>query len=191
MCRLLPRSRGLPRFAGGSASAPLLSRPAQASLTLRPVGLLNRPEAAFVTRLRSGWLPTQTARQLPEQSTTLWVDPPSTGETRPRGALQTCQNFGRLVLETRPGQVCIQPHQPGGMHAADIVDVASDHPGAIRRDNPAKFRHRQTWAVYSQQPGRMQLSSTVAAVAGHLQRRGTGGNPAEQDDTSRHGADLR
>jgi hypothetical protein len=87
MCRLLPRSRGLPRFAGGSASAPLLSRPAQASLTLRPVGLLNRPEAAFVTRLRSGWLPTQTARQLPEQSTTLWVDPPSTGETRPRGAL--------------------------------------------------------------------------------------------------------
>ena len=43
MCRLLPRSRGLPRFAGGSASAPLLSRPAQASLALRPTGLLNRP----------------------------------------------------------------------------------------------------------------------------------------------------
>ena len=42
-CRLLPRSRGLPRYAGGSASASLLSRPAQASLTLRPVGLLNRP----------------------------------------------------------------------------------------------------------------------------------------------------
>ena len=33
----------LPRFAGGSASASLLSGPAQASLTLRPVGLLNRP----------------------------------------------------------------------------------------------------------------------------------------------------
>ena len=31
------------RFAGGSASASLLSRPAQASLALRPVGLLNRP----------------------------------------------------------------------------------------------------------------------------------------------------
>ena len=43
MCRLLPRSRGLPRYAGGSASAPLLSRPAQALLTLRPAGLLNRP----------------------------------------------------------------------------------------------------------------------------------------------------
>ena len=44
------------------------------------------PKAAFVTRLRSSRLPSQTARQLPEQSTTLWVEPPSTGETRPRGA---------------------------------------------------------------------------------------------------------
>jgi len=42
-CRLLPRPCGLPRFAGGSASASLLSRPAQALLALRPVGLLNRP----------------------------------------------------------------------------------------------------------------------------------------------------
>jgi hypothetical protein len=36
-CRLLPRSRGLPRFAGGSASAPLLSRCyGQAAETVRP-----------------------------------------------------------------------------------------------------------------------------------------------------------
>ena len=42
LCRLLPRSRGLPRFPGGSASATSLSRPAQASLTLRPAGLLSR-----------------------------------------------------------------------------------------------------------------------------------------------------
>ncbi len=41
-CRLLPRSRGLPQMAGGLASALSLSRPAQASLTLRPVGLLSR-----------------------------------------------------------------------------------------------------------------------------------------------------
>src|SRR5882672_145745 len=40
---ILPRPRGLPRFAGGSASATSLSRPAQASLALRPAGLLNRP----------------------------------------------------------------------------------------------------------------------------------------------------
>ena len=43
MCRLLPPPHGLPRYSGGSASASSLSRPAQASLTLRPAGLLNRP----------------------------------------------------------------------------------------------------------------------------------------------------
>ena len=35
--------RRLPQMAGGSASALSLSRPAQASLTLRPARLLNRP----------------------------------------------------------------------------------------------------------------------------------------------------
>ena len=43
MRRLLPRSLGLPRNSGGSASASSLSRPAQTSLTLRPAGSLNRP----------------------------------------------------------------------------------------------------------------------------------------------------
>ena len=42
-CRLLPHSYSLPHLPGGSASALSLSRPAQASLTLRPVGSLNRP----------------------------------------------------------------------------------------------------------------------------------------------------
>ena len=41
-CRSLPRSRGLPQMAGGSASASALSRPAQASLSLRPAGSLSR-----------------------------------------------------------------------------------------------------------------------------------------------------
>jgi hypothetical protein len=40
--RLLPRSRSLPQIAGGSASALSLSRPAQASLALRPAGSLSR-----------------------------------------------------------------------------------------------------------------------------------------------------
>src|ERR1700751_2131438 len=67
-CRLLPVSRGLPRISGGSASASSLSRPAQASLTLRPVGLLNRPKAAFVARLQPRRLPRQAACQLPDQT---------------------------------------------------------------------------------------------------------------------------
>ena len=43
-CRSLPRSRGLPQMAGGSASALSLSRPAQASRALRPAGSLSRPK---------------------------------------------------------------------------------------------------------------------------------------------------
>ena len=44
------------------------------------------PNAAFVTRLQPCRLPGRTARQLPDQSTTLWVESSSTGNTRRRGA---------------------------------------------------------------------------------------------------------
>jgi hypothetical protein len=74
-------------MAGGSASALSLSRPAQASLALRPAGSLSRPEATFVTRLQPAQLPTRAARQLPDQSTTLWVESSSTSDPRLRGAL--------------------------------------------------------------------------------------------------------
>src|SRR5271165_6405699 len=77
----------LPQMEGGSASALSLSRPAQASLTLRPAGSLSRPQATFVTRLRPMRLPAQAARQLPDQSTTLRVDSSSTDDSRLRGAL--------------------------------------------------------------------------------------------------------
>jgi hypothetical protein len=82
-----PASRGLPQMAGGSASALSLSRPAQASLTLRPAGSLSHPEATFVTRLQPVQLPARAARQLPDQSTTLRVDSSSTDDSRLRGAL--------------------------------------------------------------------------------------------------------
>src|SRR4051794_11341516 len=52
------------------------------------------PKAAFVTRLQPSQLPGQAARQLPDQSTTLWVEPSSTGDTRRRGALG---NLGLLI----------------------------------------------------------------------------------------------
>jgi hypothetical protein len=45
------------------------------------------PKAIFVTRLRPNQLPDQTARQLPDSSTTIWVEPSSTGDPRRRGAL--------------------------------------------------------------------------------------------------------
>src|SRR4029077_7473388 len=76
----------LPQMAGGSASALSLSRPAQASLTLRPIGSLSRPKATFVTRLQPCRLPSRAARQLPDQSTILRVESSSTDDSRLRGA---------------------------------------------------------------------------------------------------------
>ena len=75
ICRFFPVARGLPRSSGGSASTTSLSRPAQASLALRPAGLLSRPRrplsqgfdpasypaeplVSYQTyRLLSGWIP--------------------------------------------------------------------------------------------------------------------------------------
>ncbi len=45
------------------------------------------PKATFVTRLQPGRLPDQAARQLPDPSTTIRVEPSSTGDPRLRGAL--------------------------------------------------------------------------------------------------------
>src|ERR1035437_6555509 len=44
------------------------------------------PKAAFVTRLQPYRLPDRAARQLPDQSTTLWVESSSTSDPRLRGA---------------------------------------------------------------------------------------------------------
>ena len=45
------------------------------------------PKATFVTRLRPGQLPSQVARQLPDLSTIIRVEPSSTGDSRLQGAL--------------------------------------------------------------------------------------------------------
>jgi hypothetical protein len=44
------------------------------------------PKATFVTRLQPFRFPGRAARQLPDQSTTLWVESSSTGGSRLRGA---------------------------------------------------------------------------------------------------------
>jgi hypothetical protein len=45
------------------------------------------PKATFVARLQPGQLPNQAARQLPDQSTTIRVEPSSTDDSRLRSAL--------------------------------------------------------------------------------------------------------
>src|SRR5262249_15364799 len=74
-------------MAGGSASALSLSRPAQASLALRPAGLLSRPKRPLSRGSSSAGHPAKTARQLPDQSTNLPLESSSTDDSRLRGAL--------------------------------------------------------------------------------------------------------
>jgi len=56
------------------------------------------PKAAFVTRLQPCQLPGRAARQLPDQSTTLWVESSSTSDLRLRGALPEDGVIGRPSL---------------------------------------------------------------------------------------------
>ena len=66
---------------GRSGDSEARTRP----LALRPNVSLNRRRRP-VTRLRPSQSPSQAARQLPDQSTTLWVEPSSTGDAPRRGA---------------------------------------------------------------------------------------------------------
>src|ERR1022692_776635 len=61
-CRFLPHSRGLPRLTGGSASTTSLSRPAQASLALRPARSQPTQRRTLVPRLRPAQSPDRIAR---------------------------------------------------------------------------------------------------------------------------------
>src|SRR6185312_15065018 len=54
------------------------------------------PKATFVTRLQPFRLPGRAARQLPDQSTTLWVKSSSTDDSRLRGALPGPDILGKM-----------------------------------------------------------------------------------------------
>ena len=64
-----------------------LSRPAQASLTLRPAGLLNRPRRPLSRGFGPPGCQIELLVSYQGLPTTPWVDLPSTGEPRRWGAL--------------------------------------------------------------------------------------------------------
>src|SRR5471030_2837736 len=70
------------------------------------------PKATFVTRLQPCRLPGRGARQLPDQSTTLWVESSSTSDPRLRGALPIA-DISRLDREDY-SSVVAQPPIPAG-----------------------------------------------------------------------------
>ena len=82
-----PSHAGLPRNSGGSASMTSLSRPAQASHTLRPAGLLNRPRRPLSRGFDQADYSTKPLVSYQALPTTAWVDPSSTGVPRRWGAL--------------------------------------------------------------------------------------------------------
>src|SRR4051812_18900310 len=75
--------------------------------------LAQPPKAAFVTRPPPSQLPDQTARQLPEQSTTLRVEPSSTGDTRRRGALRNAGFFCNGPCSVNPSWSSAQGNELG------------------------------------------------------------------------------
>lgn len=112
-----PVPRGLPRISGGSASATSLSRPAQASLTLRPAGSLNRPRRPLSQGFGAAGYPAGPLASYQIKPTTVWMEPSSTGDARrlgaPRspgsrtGSIRTCQGLRprrveRALALTRP-----------------------------------------------------------------------------------------
>ena len=82
-----PIPRGLPRNSGGSASTSSLSRPAQASLALRPARSLDRPRRPSSRGFGQVGRPTKPLVSYRSLPTTLRVEPSSTGVPRRRGAL--------------------------------------------------------------------------------------------------------
>ena len=112
--RLLPRSRSLPRFSGGSAFASSLSRPARTSLALRPTGLLNRPRRP----LSRGSSPTgcpvrplvsyQTNRQLSGGTFLHWGCAPS-GRTEKSGLARLGKDEIKLKVAAAAASLGLEP----------------------------------------------------------------------------------
>ena len=92
-CRLLPCPRGLPRISGGSASATSLSRPAQASLTLRPTSSLAHHTWALLRGFDPTSHPIESLVSYQVLPTTTWVGPSPTRDLRRWGALRQPVNL--------------------------------------------------------------------------------------------------
>src|ERR1700676_1409733 len=85
-CRLLPAHTAFPKWQEGRH--PHCHFRACSGFThVTAHRIAQPPKAPFVTRLQPFSLPGRAARQLPDQSTALWVESSSTSDPRLRGAL--------------------------------------------------------------------------------------------------------
>jgi hypothetical protein len=68
------------------------------------------------------------------------------------------------------------------MTPAHIMDMASLHPGPVRRNHPAQIRNRECWAVFGDQAISVQPTAAVAPITGDTEHGQVVGDPAEGDD---------
>ena len=83
-CRRAPITGAQNRKSALTENAPYKACSGFTHVTARRIA--QSPKATFVTRLQPSQLPDRAARQLPDQSTTIWVESSSTDDSRLRGA---------------------------------------------------------------------------------------------------------
>jgi hypothetical protein len=90
------------------------------------------PKATFVTRLRPGQLPNRAARQLPDPSTTIWVESSSTGDTRLSG--HTAKSGSNQATRTATGTRALNAPRPSSGQRAPrpAAAPATTRPAAAR-----------------------------------------------------------
>ena len=132
------------------------------------------PKAAFVTRLQPSQLPDQTARQLPEQSTTLRVEPSSTGDTRRRGARRVEDGRGGLghAATLRFPSPLIKPDvRISRIRLSDWFHLAAHGGGRVRCVLPKQWAMADAPSNTDRRPSspRGKASSEASGYAGVFQ----------------------
>src|SRR3954469_23029286 len=132
------------------------------------------PKAAVVTRLQPSQLPDQTARQLPEQSTTLRVEPSSTGDTRRRGARRVEDGRGGLghAATLRFPSPLIKPDvRISRIRLSDWFHLAAHGGGRVRCVLPKQWAMADAPSNTDRRPSspRGKASSEASGYAGVFQ----------------------
>ena len=132
------------------------------------------PKAAFVTRLQPSQLPGQAARQLPEQSTTLRVEPSSTGDTRRRGARRVEDGRGGLghAATLRFPSPLIKPDvRISRIRLSDWFHLAAHGGGRVRCVLPKQWAMADAPSNTDRRPSspRGKASSEASGYAGVFQ----------------------
>ncbi len=91
------------------------------------------PTATFVTRLQPSQLPGRAARQLPDQSTTLWVESSSTDDSRLQGA----QPLGDISKRFFVCEKTLTYERPKAIEMCPLGGTLSD---CRQRADHAKYR---------------------------------------------------